>query len=130
MACVPPEKVAEMWPHVERFFSDAVRRCGDWTVDLLRDELSDGALLWIVHDGERISAAAITRLIKARQGLTCNVIACGGAGEDWPTRLAVIENYAAKEGCKCIRVGGRKGWSRVFRDYGLAWVTLEKRLPG
>ena len=129
MACVAPDRVAEMWPHVVGFFSAATDRCGDWTIETLREQVDTGALLWVVHDGETVRAAAVTRLLKeARQGLTCHIVACGGAGGDWPSRIATLESYAAEEGCRAVRLDGRKGWSRVFPDYGTAWVTLEKRL--
>lgn len=126
---IDPHKVALLWPLVSDLLQAAVERCGDWTLDGVKSELeNDRALLWITTDGGKVYAAAVTRLLETPGGLTCQALACGGEDDDWPARFAVIEDYARAVGCTRTRIAGRKGWARVFRNYELAYVTLEKRL--
>lgn len=127
--CVDPARVGEVWPHARKFIAAAVERCGDWTENDIRSELEErNCLLWIRTDGEALFGAGVTQLIEARHGKTCNIVAYGGPCDDWPAAFAPIEKYARDEGCAAIRVQGREGWKRVFGDYGLSWITLEKRL--
>lgn len=127
--CASPDKVAAFWPHVRGFIEAAIVKCGDWSEAVILEMLLSGrGLLWIRTDGETISGAGVTQLIEARHGLTCNVVAYGGACDDWNAAFAPIEAYATAEGCAAIRIQGREGWKRVLPGYGLQWITLEKRL--
>lgn len=129
LLCIDPAKVDLVWPFVSPLIGNAVDRCGDWTLEDVRRVLDQGALLWVTsEDGKTISAAAVTRLIETRKGLCCNVVACGGKDDDWRERFAPIEQYAKDEGCTITRIEGRKGWGRIFPDYKLSWITLEKAL--
>lgn len=127
--CVDPARIDEVWPHVRGFILDAIAKCGDWTENDIRSELDQAnCLLWIRTDGSALCGAGVTQLIEARHGKTCNVMVYGGPCDDWPSAFAPIERYARDEGCVAIRIQGREGWKRVFRDYDLAWITLEMRL--
>ncbi len=127
---VPSETAEKFWPFVETMLAAAVARCGDWTLPDLRERLLRGdLLLWITtDDGASIQAAAVTGLFKKHYGLVCQAIACGGTDENWAERFAAIEDYAKDEGCVACRIQGRQGWARIFRDYKIEWVSLEKRL--
>jgi hypothetical protein len=114
---------------VRGFIEAAITKCGDWSETAILEMLANGqALLWVLTDGEELSGAGVTQLIDARNGLTCNIVAYGGACNDWQSAFAPIEAYALGEGCAAIRIQGREGWKRIFPGYGLEWITLEKRL--
>lgn len=128
--CVAPERVRAMWPHVEIWLEDAVERCGDWTIGEILPALEAGLmLLWVRWDGGALKSAAVSHVTIVPRGKVCRIIACGGSSDgDWKAALAPIENYAKEIGCVAMRIHGRPAWSKVFSDYGLEWVALEKRL--
>lgn len=131
--CVDPERIDEIWPHVKEFIAAAFDRDrGDDSADgVVADLRARRALLWIAWDGDVICAAATTRLFKVELGTICIITACGGRemGIDrWRSCIRPLEEYARAEGCRVIRVEGRRGWKAVFPDYSEVWVTLQKRL--
>lgn len=130
LGCVPPDKVSVLWPFVRQRIEDAVNECGDWTAQEIYDQLLKGdMLLWLAISDAEVKAAATTQLTETKHGKICTVIACAGKrlGE-WAHFISTIETYAKGEGCKLVRLGGRKGWARVFPDYEMVFVTLEKAL--
>ncbi|MBR1219437.1 hypothetical protein JQ557_15645 [Bradyrhizobium sp. U87765 SZCCT0131] len=128
--CVPPERVALVWPHVEGFLGAACARSGDWTLEALRGALDRvEMLLWVLWDGEAFRAAAVTEVMIVPRGKICRIVVCGGRrATSWPHALAPIEAYARELGCTAMRVDGRRGWQRVLDNYAMQWITLEKRL--
>lgn len=128
LLCVYPGQVHEFWPYAEPLLSKAVERCGNWTVGEIRQQLDKGALLWIVWNGDEMKAACVTRLAMEKKGLVLEALACAGEGQDWRRLYEEIEDYGRNEGCVLSRMSGRDGWRRIFSDYDLAWVTLEKDL--
>lgn len=127
LLCVDPERVDEVWPHVERFIAAATERCGDWRPESIKSELENGALLWVLG-GQGIEATCVTRLSVTKHGLVCDVLACGGEAECWQDHLTGIEKYAADEGCTRVRIEGREGWKRALSGYRPAWIVLEKEI--
>lgn len=129
LVCVPPEAANRVWPHVREFIEGAALRTNLADADTLRDDiLSGAALLWIAVS-DRIEAAATTCLIKANGSLYCELTSCGGSGRDnWIQLLNEIEAYAKAEGCRALRIYGRKGWQRVLPDYQVSNIVLERRL--
>ena len=87
-----------------------------------RQVLSGEAMLWV--NGR---AAVVTQIAIVESGKVCTIVACGGK---LPTLdgLQEIERYAATEGCRAMRVMGRRGWARKLKDYRTAAVVLEKEL--
>lgn len=128
LLCVSQSQTDEFWPYVEPHLKAAVERCGTWTIGEVRHEIEKGALLWIAWNGETVAAAAVTRLVQERRGLVLEALACGGEGQDWRRLYEDIEDYGRNEHCIISRISGREGWKRIFDDYDLAWVVLEKRL--
>ncbi len=128
LICIYPPKVDEFWPYAEPLLKAATERCGEWSIGEIRREIDKGALLWIVWNGEQMLAAAVTRLIQTKKGLCLQALACGGENQDWRRLYEEIEDYGRNEGCIISRIGGRPGWSRVFKDYEIVNITLEKYL--
>lgn len=127
--CVPPDRVNEIWPHVAGMI-DKAYAAGDEIMPDLSGEFRSGAmLLWVAADGGKILAAATTRLLKARSGLVCKIIACGGSGlHRWKSLHAAIEKYARAEGCVDMLIIGRDGWAGVFPEYRKVSAVMRKKL--
>lgn len=128
LLCIAPSHVDEFWPYAYPLLKQATERCGNWSVGEIKDQINRGALLWIVWDGEAVRAACVTRLTLEPNGKVLEALACGGEDQDWRRLYEDIEDYGRNENCVISRIQGRIGWKRIFHDYNLAWVALEKRL--
>jgi hypothetical protein len=127
---IDPADVQGFWPQVEPLLKSAIDRTGlsEWRA-IADDILYGHGVLWICRDGERILCAGATSLQKTDSGLVCVITACGGSDmRRWLPLLAKIEAYAMAEGCRCVRIFGRRGWSRVLAGYVVPSVVLEKEL--
>ena len=128
--CVDPARINEVWPHVSQFIKSACEY-GDDTFETTQAELLGGkALLWLACDGDKVLAAAASKIWKSPKYKICSVLGVGGIQlHDWKTEgLKAIETYAKLEGCDLVRLSGREGWKRIFIDYEQPWIVLEKRL--
>ena len=139
-ACVPPGQIAQFLPFARHFIADATRMSGDWTQAEIIDGLHEGRmLLWLAIDDRTMAredgpkrpnvvlGAAVTQLHMTNAGKLCNIVLCGGKDfRRWVSLKDAIEAYARVEGCSRVRMEGRKGWARVFRDYHQPFITLEK----
>lgn len=123
-----PKQVDEFWPYAAPLLKQATEQCGSWTLAEVKQQLDKGALLWIVWNGEAVKAACVTRLLLEPKGKVLEAVACGGEDQDWRKLYEEIEDYGRNEGCVLSRIQGRLGWRRIFKDYDLAWVSLEKDL--
>lgn len=123
LICVDPKRVHEFWPHARDMILSAVRRTElSDPQDLEYDILNGDQLLWLAIDGA-LKAAASTHLANN----VCTITACGGAGmQQWLPLFAQIEKYAKDEGCRCVRIFGRRGWLRVLEGYKTKHVIMER----
>jgi hypothetical protein len=129
LVCVDPKRIHEIWPHARHLIKSAIERTGlSEFSDIERDVLSGDQLLWLAH-GNGIEAAATTHLVKTSGKPALILTACGGAQrERWLALFEQIENYARAEGCKFVRIFGRRGWERVLNGYRVEYVILEKAI--
>ena len=142
LICIDPAQVREFWPHVAPLIEAAMRK-GRLTnyVDVERDVLAGGALVWIAWNGENIKAAAVTEIASANGERFCTIVACGAQTSlrslrkldcddrrQWLPLIAGLESYARAEGCAAMRIYGRRGWLKLLRDYRTSRVLLEKEL--
>jgi hypothetical protein len=130
-ACVPPMLIDQFLPLARPFISSATGRCGDWREAEIVDGLRGGRmLLWFAIEHGRVLAAAVTQLIASpATGRVCRIVLCGGRDvRRWAHLKDAIEVYARDESCTRVRMSGRPGWARMFRDYRQPYVTLEKML--
>jgi len=130
LVCVSPKRVCEVWPHVSPLLKAACRRTGlDAFSDIEADILVGRSLLWVAWNGHAIEAAAATILINSEFGKVCIITVCGGSNmTHWLPLIRQIENYARCEGCRRVRIYGRKGWLRVLDGYGQKHVIMDKEL--
>src|SRR5713101_3552084 len=121
LICVPPDKVALVWPKVSGLIYHAMKRGDISSYGSVEDAVLCGdALLWIVRDGLEIPAAAVTELQQTEWRNVCVIVACGGtdiAREDgrerpgmhrWIGLIAKIEEFARAESCSATRIIGRE----------------------
>lgn len=127
--CVAPGQAAQFWPHVRALVKSAIDRGPDEFAAIERAVLTGQMLLWILWDGVKIIAAAVTQLTGEGRGKSGTIVACAGRGfKRWGHLRRVLEDHFRAEGCSKVRVIGRPGWSRKLNDYSLKAVILEKKL--
>jgi hypothetical protein len=127
LICVAPDEVSKVWPYAGPMIRSAIERTelGDFE-PLEREVLAGDQLLWLAIS-DHIEAAATTHLSRN----VCTLTACSGhQRERWLPLFAKIEKYAKDEGCRAMRVIGRKGWERVLDGYRVEHVILEKAFDG
>lgn len=130
LVCIPPEKVPEIWPAVEKMIDAAYAATDEITPDVRTWLIEAKGLLWVaVAENSKVVAALTTSLVQKRSGLCCRMVAAAGDGIDYClVHLDKIELYAAAEGCYKVSFEGRPGWSRVLRGYVPRTVCFDKRL--
>jgi hypothetical protein len=134
LACINPDSLRCIWPVAKPLLRRATLRTGLCAfADIEQDILVGKALLWLALSGTRddvtIDAVATTRLELTDAGKVCVITAC--AGKDmarWLPLIRGIEDYAKAEGCRRVRIFGRKGWLRVLDGYRQTHVVIDKRL--
>jgi len=130
----------QIWPHVSHLIESAMRRgrLSDFA-DVERAVLSGAHLLWLAaaltpspacgggQGGGAIYAAAVTALTSISGERVCTIVACGGRERArWLHLIATLEDYGRAEGCRAIRILGRRGWARLLPDYTTTRILLEK----
>jgi hypothetical protein len=129
LLCINPAIVGRIWPLARGLIKSAMDRTRLSDFGRVESEVLAGLqLLWLAK-GDDIEAAAVTQLTTIGDRKFCIVVACGGRNRArWLPLLEKIEAYAREEGCKAMRIGGRRGWERVLDRYRLKYVTLERDL--
>ncbi|EJN13423.1 hypothetical protein PMI42_03279 [Bradyrhizobium sp. YR681] len=127
--CVDPKRVREIWSSAAPLLKRAITRTGLAEFTTIERAILDGAsLLWIAWNGFGIEAVASTSLEQTDAGKVCVITACAGAGMTrWLSLIRGIEDYAEAEGCRCVRIFGRKGWGRVLDGYEETYAIIDKR---
>ncbi len=130
LVCVDPKRVDEFWPHAGPLLQAACHRTGlNAFADIEADILSGRSLLWMAWNGRAIEAAAATILIRSEIGKVCIITACGGSDmKGWLPLIGQIEIYARAEGCRRVRIFGRKGWLRVLAGFEEEHIIMDKDL--
>jgi len=122
--------VRSIWPLAAPLLRKAVVKTGlaDFAV-IECDVLEGRSLLWVAWNGSAIVAAASTSLQQTEAGRVCVITACAGRDmHDWLPLIGGIEAYATAESCRCVRIFGRKGWSRVLAGYRETYAIIDKPL--
>ncbi len=130
LVCVDPKRVDEFWPHVSPLLKAACQRTKlNAFADIEADILSGRSLLWMAWNGRAVESAAATILINSEIGKVCIITVCGGSDlERWLPLIDQIEGYAKAEGCKRLRIFGRKGWLYVLDGFEAKHVIMDKAL--
>ncbi|KRQ11938.1 hypothetical protein AOQ73_05895 [Bradyrhizobium pachyrhizi] len=130
LLAVDPALVPQVWPHARALVKRAIDRTAlcDFA-DIEREVLAGLQQLWLGWNGTAIQVAAVTQLVTIAGRKICILVACGGHDrKNWLPLIAGLEQFARNEGCRTMRIIGRKGWSRVLDDYPSKYVVMEKEL--
>lgn len=130
LACVPPDRVPDVWPVVDKLIRAAMEKLQISDVaEVKHDLFNGGALLWLARNGGGVKATAVTQIVGIHGEKYCTIVACGGDERDeWLPLIEGLEVYAKREGCRAMRITGRKGWMRVLPDYQPIAYILERTL--
>jgi len=130
LACVGPNDVPKIWPHMSHFIQRAMERGGMGRFeDVQRDVLTTNAYLWLAIESGSVLAAAVTKVTDEPHYRLCTIVACGGHDWGrWGQLIEGLEKYARAEGCSRMEIAGRPGWLRRLRDYKLAKIVIRKEL--
>jgi hypothetical protein len=130
LVCVEPDQVSELWPHVSPLLKAACCRTKlNAFADIEADILAGRSLLWMAWNGRTVESAAATILINSEIGKVCIITVCGGSDmKRWLPLIEQIEAYARAEGCKRVRIYGRKGWLQLLDGFEEKHVIMDKEL--
>lgn len=127
---VLPEDLNDTWDKVAHLFAND-RVLNDWlTVESIKARLDrNGADLWITTTlGSALVGATYSRTDGTKTYVVELMASKDDAKEGWREVIKPIEAQAKEWGCTSIQIRGRKGWQRLFSDYKLRQVTLERTL--
>jgi hypothetical protein len=117
----------ELEPHLKRVCG---RRLAWPDMVAVMDRLARGDWqLWgAERDGELV-AVLCTGIGAERDGSkTLRFELLAGDGIDWRQRTEDIIEWGRRQGCARARIAGRRGFRRVFHDWTLMSVTLERAI--
>jgi len=123
--------VEAVWGRVEPLLKNAVGKSqGDYSVADIKDcLLSRGMQLWIWVVDDKIEACCITQIMDYPRRRVLQLPFIAGAGmKDWLKAEKLFEAYAISQGCTQFEGFCRKGWTRVLKDWKIAWITMRKEL--
>lgn len=127
---INPGDVDQIWPGVAKMIEEAYKFADEiMPFDILDQLRSAHRQLWIVWNGEKVTAAVMTRIIQLRSCRAVQVTAAGGTElEEWKDLLSLIEDFARYEGCRKVIIEGRPGWERLYKDYRRTRVVIEREV--
>ncbi len=119
---VPRDHVPALWPVVENHLERAIERAGGRiSGQTVMKSILDGThLLWIISDGDKISAAMVTRIAEYPLKKMLVVESLGGSElKHWlPVAFNALKGYAKDMSLSGIEMYGRSGWTRALAPYG------------
>jgi hypothetical protein len=122
-----PEQVPQIWPHVKDYIESSLLDNGHVTLQNIYDNLLlNNYQLWTPISMD-VQAAIVTTIVNDVNGAThCVILSCGGKNmNNWKDMVFdEIKNWARDEGCKFMKVYGRKGWAKLL---GFNIVSYEMR---
>lgn len=125
MIRLPPlEELAARWGEIEPILKRATLRtqgCYE-PIDVLRQAMAQQVAFWLIEDGARLDAVAVTevRQYPRKRVLLVNFIAGRRLAEWWPEFVAVMDKIAREQHCRMISAYGRPGWVRFWGRRGVA----------
>lgn len=128
LLAVHPSLVQGIWPHARGMVRRGMSRADQGSFERTEREVLTGLQqLWITWNGAAIEAVAVTQLTTAGDKKICVVVACSGKG-DWSVLISGLERFASDEGCRAVRIYGRRGWLRALESYREKYVVMDKEL--
>lgn len=123
LVLIPAAHVETVWPLAEPHLKRALHYGdGEFTLDETRGLIRDGRFqLWLAWDGaaHRAIGAGVTEIFDYPRKRVCFLVlwASEAPRARWLDGLATVERWARSQGCRGMRLLGRKGWGRVLDGY-------------
>ena len=106
---------------------------GEWTYEQVVDAVVNRKqMLWVIANIESgiIHGAGTTRIVILPNGekIGRDVVFAGEEMGRFMHLLPNLEEYFKHEGCRSVKIHGRKGWAKKLTDYKIVGITFEKVL--
>lgn len=128
---IAPDEVQATWPDYAHLFERFERDDGETSATEVFESARTGLMqIWGVQDGKEVLGVCATEVQKTARGRICLVrIAAGRVpGEIQAQLLAEIGTWARGLNCVAVRLIGRKGWLRRFKQFRVTSVVAEWNL--
>jgi hypothetical protein len=123
---IPHSEVLKVWPHASDLLNKSIEMSGGRLsqATVLDALLNREMQLWLAPEG-----AMVTQIVTYPTGIKVMLLLLvGGVMEKWLHLLPQVEAWGRSKGCDISELPrGRKGWSKVLKDYNMM-VFMEKRL--
>ena len=133
---IPKENINTVYPMVKEELEDILRKAenGYYAEDILKYLNENEMQLWVIWDNENQEKKGfvITEIIERPRLKFCSVFIMTGTNRRrW--QYEVMKNlidFAKQNGCKKGISYARKGWTKIFKQYGFkdTHVALEIKL--
>jgi hypothetical protein len=129
---IPDNHIHLVWPTMWPLLKPAYEKSREKT-DLLAGIMSRDLQAWAVYENNALVAGIVSRLLRPEgtSSLNCRVWLVGGSRlSEWaPDFITKLIPWAKAEGCDRISGGGRRGWSRIVKQFGGVRVDDEDGAP-
>jgi len=126
---IPSNRIDLVWDDVKDYIQSGVDstngrvRLKD-AIDFIK---SKDWVLWVSVRDKKIEAIAITEILQYSQKKMCHVrIMSGENYANWVGLEQGIAEWAKSIGCHGMESIARKGWAKVFKEYDMSHVFLER----
>jgi len=115
-----PDLVVKYWNDLEPHISKALPYGGDelTTTGILKGILNETVQCFVILNKDNsIETVFTTQILEFENYKALQFLTCGGKIQDveeWGKNNIYFEKYARENGCKSLRLVGRKGWERFL----------------
>jgi hypothetical protein len=107
-----------VWPDLWPLLEPAVKRSPQ-KPDVLAELLARRADLWAVYEHGRPLAAIVTQLQDGAEKSCCLWLIGGSRVKEWaPDFITALGAWARSTGCLSLWGNGRRGWTRMVKQFG------------
>lgn len=134
LVLIPAAHIETVWPLAEPHLKRALQFAdGEFTLEEARGSIADGRFqLWLAWDGaeRRATGAGVTEIFDYPRKRVCFLVlwASEAPRPRWLDGLQTVERWARENGCKAMRLLGRKGWGRVLDGYRPQYTVFVRSL--
>jgi hypothetical protein len=134
LVLIPAAHAETVWPLAEPHLKRALQFAdGEFTLEEARRSVAEGRFqLWLAWDGAqgRCIGAGLTEIFDYPRKRVCFLVlwASEAPRPRWLDGLDAVERWARGQGCKAMRLLGRKGWGRVLDGYRPQYTVFVRSL--
>lgn len=117
---IQSNKIDEAWPLVEPLVLKALVKTGsidDYGPKDIKDLCKSRKMqCWVAHDGHPV-AVCVTRIMIFPKRKVFSIFLCASEDNtfnDWWAYNKTLIDYGISNGCTALRLGGRRGWVKLF----------------